>query len=143
MDVVIALRGSETHGGDAGQIAWYENDGDPAAGPWRKHVIDEPFPKAFEAVAADVDGDGQMEVVATRWGDYGGLAIYKHDGDPRGPLAQADDQGRLVERDTGHLRGHRRRRPPGHRRHIGAGRQRGTLVAKRGAGGLTGPPDKQ
>ena len=85
LDVVIALRGSETHGPEAGQIAWYENDGDPAGGPWRRHIIAEPFPFAFEAIAADVDGDGQMEVVATRWGDDGGLAIYKHDGDPRGP----------------------------------------------------------
>ena len=85
LDVVIALRGPDAHGPEAGQVAWYENDGDPAAGPWRKHLIGEPFPLAFEAVAADVDGDGQMEVVGTRWGENGGLAIFKHEGDPRGP----------------------------------------------------------
>ena len=67
------------------QIVWYENDGSPDNGPWRKHVISEHFPNAFEAVAADLDGDGQTEVVATAWGDDGRVAIFKHRGDPRGP----------------------------------------------------------
>lgn len=84
-DVVIALRGPDTYGYEGGQIVWYENDGDPAAGPWKKHVIADPFPFAFEAVAGDIDGDGQVEVVATQWGDTGGIAIFKPEGDPRGP----------------------------------------------------------
>jgi hypothetical protein len=43
---------------------------------------------AFEAVAADLDGDGQMEVVATRWGKDGSIALFKHSGDPRGPWSK-------------------------------------------------------
>jgi len=67
------------------QIVWYENDGSPGRVPWRKHIICASFPNAFEAVAADLDGDGNMEVVATAWGNQGCLALFKHQGDPRGP----------------------------------------------------------
>jgi hypothetical protein len=50
------------------QIAWYENDGHPGKSPWRKHIICESFSQDFEAVAADIDEDGHMEVIATGWG---------------------------------------------------------------------------
>jgi len=66
------------------QVVWYENDGRPERGPWRKHIVCDAFPNAFEAIAADLDGDGQMEVVATAWGEQGCLALFKHQGDPRG-----------------------------------------------------------
>ena len=67
------------------QIVWYENDGHPAAGKWRKHIICERFPHAFEAIAADFDNDGHIEVVATSWSETGRVAYFKHRGDPRGP----------------------------------------------------------
>ena len=67
-----------------GEVAWYQNDGSPGIGPWPKHVISEHFHGAFEAIAADLDGDGQVEVVATAWGDRGRVALFKHRGDPRG-----------------------------------------------------------
>jgi hypothetical protein len=40
------------------QIAWYENTGQPTAGTWKKHIIGPRFDDAFEATAADLDGDG-------------------------------------------------------------------------------------
>ena len=88
VDVVMAL-GMEREPRDPRrhQIVWYENNGSPGRGPWRKHIIFEPFPLAFEAVAADLDNDGQMEVVATSWGSDGRVALFKHRGDPRGPWA--------------------------------------------------------
>ncbi len=67
------------------QIAWYENNGNPADCPWRKHIICERFPNAFEAIAADFDNDGNIEVVATAWHETGRVAYFKHRGDPRGP----------------------------------------------------------
>lgn len=67
------------------QIVWYENDGQPTKGPWPKHIICEYFPNAFEAIAADLDNDGQMEVIATAWDLSGRVALFKHRGDPRGP----------------------------------------------------------
>lgn len=88
VDLVMALGFSLPKDADptgSHQIVWYENDGSPDQGPWRKHVIAESFPNAFEAVPADLDGDGQTEVVATAWGEDGRVAVFKHRGDPRGP----------------------------------------------------------
>jgi hypothetical protein len=82
MDVVMA-------GGmpdDArGAVVWYENDGKPAAGAWTRHAICDHLPSAFEAFPADLDGDGNFEVAATRWGPQGGLDLFRHAGDPSGP----------------------------------------------------------
>ena len=88
VDLVMALGFSHPRDADqtgTHQIVWYENGGSHAEGPWQKHVICEHFPHAFEAVSADLDGDGELEVVATTWGDDGGVALFKHSGDPRGP----------------------------------------------------------
>jgi len=82
MDVVMAA-GSMADG-EAGTLVWYENNGHPDAGAWTRHVICASLPLASEAYAADMDGDGQVEVVATTWGVPGGLFLFKHDGDPRG-----------------------------------------------------------
>jgi hypothetical protein len=46
-------------------------------------VIADDYTFAFEAVAADLDGDGQLEVVASKQGEDGMLALFKHRGDPR------------------------------------------------------------
>jgi hypothetical protein len=71
------------------QVVWYENLGTATApGPWQKHLIGAGFDQGFEAVAADLDGDGQLEVVATGWGPTGQIALFKHAGDPRGPWSK-------------------------------------------------------
>jgi hypothetical protein len=71
------------------QVVWYENLGTRTApGPWQKHLICDNFEQGFEAVAADLDGDGQMEVVATAWGPTGQIALFKHGGDPCGPWSK-------------------------------------------------------
>ena len=85
MDVVMALGFGSPDRTEPGQVVWYENSGDPAGGAWKKHVICESFGNAFEAVAADVDGDGNVEVIASAWGEAGQIALFRHDGDPRGP----------------------------------------------------------
>lgn len=85
---VDVLMAAGAGGGDAPiethELVWYEHSGDPR-GQWTKHVIASPFSYGFEARAADLDGDGQMEVVATGSGPVGRLAVFKHRGDPRGP----------------------------------------------------------
>ena len=45
-----------------GRLAWYENVDHGKL--WRRHVMQEPLP-AFEAFARDLDGDGDIDVVAT------------------------------------------------------------------------------
>lgn len=112
---------------DSHQVAWYENVGRPGLGAeWKKHAIAGEFPQGFEAVAGDLDGDGDQDVVATAWGEEGQLAWFENSGDPKAPwkrhaikqnwpravtviLADLDNDGRLdiaacAERGANELR---------------------------------------
>jgi hypothetical protein len=44
-------------------VVWFENSGKPAAGPWKKHIIDDKSPRPAHGHAVDLDGDGDMDVV--------------------------------------------------------------------------------
>jgi len=65
------------------QVVWYENDGNPAAAQWKKHIIDRDFPDGFEAVAGDLDRDGDIDVAATSWRTPGRVVWLENSGDPR------------------------------------------------------------
>ena len=65
------------------QIVWYENDGRPGAGNWKKHSIG-PLAQAFEACAANFDGDGDLDVAATGWGKPGRVIWFENSGNARG-----------------------------------------------------------
>lgn len=68
------------------QVAWYENVGTPGLGTeWVKHPIAPEFPQGFEAVAGDLDGDGDQDVVATAWGPDGRIAWFENPGNPKSP----------------------------------------------------------
>ena len=68
---------------DTNQIVWYENSGKPGTGDvWKKHLIG-PLVNAFEAVAADMDGDKDLDVVATAWGSPGQILWFENTGDPQ------------------------------------------------------------
>ncbi len=59
--------------------AWYENVGQPGRGTeWKRHLIG-PVVGAFEAVAGDLDGDGDGDVVVTGW-DPGQLVWFENTG---------------------------------------------------------------
>ncbi|REK20313.1 MAG: hypothetical protein DWQ45_26605 [Planctomycetota bacterium] len=66
------------------QIVWYENAGGTLEGPWQKHVIGPEFDDAFEAVAGDLDGDGDIDVAATSWRNPGRVVWFENQGDPKG-----------------------------------------------------------
>jgi len=64
------------------QIVWYENE-TPRNGPWKKHVVLTNFDDAFEADGADLDGDGDIDIVATTWRNPGRVAWFENTGDPK------------------------------------------------------------
>ena len=49
------------------QVVWYEQISRPKSAPkWKRHLIGK-MPFAFEAVGADMDRDGDIDVVASAW----------------------------------------------------------------------------
>ncbi len=74
MDVLSASQDDDT-------IAWYENDGTPTVGAWTKHVISTSADYALSVFAADVDGDGDTDVLSASYLDDT-LAWYENDGTP-------------------------------------------------------------
>jgi hypothetical protein len=84
-DVVVGIGMLQPTGAkDTNQVVWYENLGRPGRGrDWKKHVVGE-LVGAFEAVAGDLDGDGDRDVVATAWGAAGQVVWFENKGDPRG-----------------------------------------------------------
>jgi hypothetical protein len=64
VDVVMAfgIRGGPEN---SHQAAWYENVGEKGKGAeWKKHMLGD-VPWGFEAVAGDLDGDGDLDVIAS------------------------------------------------------------------------------
>lgn len=69
IDVVMALGMLAKDEKETNQVVWYENVGKKGQGTeWKKHVIGK-LPGAFEAFAADLDGDGHLDVAATAWAE--------------------------------------------------------------------------
>ena len=58
MDVISASRYDD-------KLAWYENDGTPAVGAWTEHSISTAVNGANSLFSADIDGDGDIDVLAT------------------------------------------------------------------------------
>lgn len=81
LDILMAM-GMNGDPGDRNthQIAWYENNGTPHAGAWRKHLIRDGFQDAFEVVAGDLDGDGDLDAAATSWRFPGRVAWFRNPG---------------------------------------------------------------
>ena len=83
LDLVMSLGMTFTGNPSTEQVAWYENDGQPARGVWKKHLIAYGFTGSFEACAADLDGDKDIDVAATAWGHDGKVAWFENTGDAR------------------------------------------------------------
>lgn len=77
LDVVLALGMlAEADAENTNHVAWYENIGRPGEGDeWIKHVVGT-LNFAFEAVAGDLDGDGDVDIAATAWGGETGKLMW-------------------------------------------------------------------
>lgn len=68
---------------DYHEIAWYENVGKGGRGQeWQRHKVGH-LPCAIEAVAADLDGDGDTDIAATAWAKGDRVVWFENSGDPR------------------------------------------------------------
>ena len=47
------------------RFAWFENDGTPADGPWKKYLIAENVLQTRTIIAADLDRDGDLDLVGS------------------------------------------------------------------------------
>ena len=82
MDIIMAVGGFGTE--KAGGVLWYENGGMVEERiRWTNHTISQDLPRGFEAVAGDLDGDGDVDAVATGFGS-GLLVWFENPGDPKG-----------------------------------------------------------
>lgn len=64
------------------RMEWYENpgpDGNPAADPWRQHIIGSP--RAHDIQVGDIDGDGVVEICTRQQGSQGAeIVVWKQTG---------------------------------------------------------------
>ncbi|MFN0197885.1 MAG: FG-GAP-like repeat-containing protein [Planctomycetaceae bacterium] len=82
LDVIVSLGfpgGAETV--EAQKVVWYENVGKPGNGSeWMPREIGK-LAAAFEAISADLDNDGDFDIVATGWGPDGSVVWFEQPAD--------------------------------------------------------------
>lgn len=98
---------------EANDLAWWKSTVTATGVIWNKYAIDVNYPSAGDAIARDVDGDGDLDVIATSWSSHSaawwenttgmGTAWTKHSigVGPVGPRAlQAEDLDGDGDRDV-------------------------------------------
>jgi len=65
-------------------VAWWENDGSPEGASWTQNDVDGSFSSVEAVHAADIDGDGDPDVVASSGGGYCEIAWWENLGGSAG-----------------------------------------------------------
>ncbi len=76
LDVVYVVKAA------LGSVGWAENDGSPAVGPWTEHILASDLAGAITAAAGDMDGDGDIDIVAGGIDAPGEIRWWESDGSP-------------------------------------------------------------
>ncbi len=63
------------------EVAWFENDGSPSNGGWTTRIIATERDSPTSVVAADIDGDGAVDLAVSSYGD-GTISWIRNDGTP-------------------------------------------------------------
>ena len=67
------------------ELVWFENPGQSASDPWRKHLITNDIMYLEWATLVDIDGDGKDELITADDGPGKGIRIYQVPDDPTQP----------------------------------------------------------
>ena len=62
------------------QVAWWKNSGDPTQN-WTKYIVKSNFTNAHDAKCADIDKDGNIDIVAASYA-MGSIIVCYNDGNP-------------------------------------------------------------
>ena len=70
--------------GNDDDVSWFINDGSPAGAGWTEVAIDNNVANALSVAVADVDNDGDLDVIASSGTGSDDLLWWINDGSPEG-----------------------------------------------------------